>query len=131
MDWGDYVNDVQISSLRYCSSQDEICAMVVESFVRVDVPLLAQLCRRDGDSPNATPFGYTGSKLGETVSLKLNTRACGSSDLRSMEPPRRGVLCLLSEQQFVDCDAIDSACNGGASWMTASLNQPERDLHWE
>ena len=85
------MNDVQISSLQCCSDQDEIHATVVKSFVRVEVPLVrsscssvgATTCTGSGDPPSATPFCYTGSKLGETVNLKVNTFAseAGSFDL--------------------------------------------------
>ena len=91
MDLSDCVNDVQISSLQYCSDQDEIHATVVKSFVRVEVPLVRSSCSSvgattftgSGDPPSAAPFCYTGSKLGETVKLKVNTCAseAGSFDL--------------------------------------------------
>jgi len=91
VDLSDCVNDVQISSLQYCSDQDEIHATVVKSFVRVEVPLVrsscssvgATTCTGSGDPPSAAPFCYTGSKLGETVNLKVNTFAseAGSFDL--------------------------------------------------
>ena len=92
LDLSDCVNDVQISSFQYCSNQDEIHASVVKSFVCVEVPLVrsscssvcATTCTGSGDPPSPAPFGYTGSKLGEIVNLKVNTFASevGSFDLR-------------------------------------------------
>ena len=61
-------------------------AAVVKPFVRVDVPLVAQLCHsvhwRRRLSPNAASFCVTRSKLGETVNLKLNTPASELDKLR-------------------------------------------------
>ena len=65
------MNDVHISSLQYCSDQDEIHATVVKSFVRVEIPFVrsscssvgATTCTGSGDPPSAAPFCYTGSKL--------------------------------------------------------------------
>ena len=91
VDLSDCVNDVQISSLQFCSDQDEIHATVVKSFVRVEVPLVrsscssvgATTCTGSGDPPSAAPFCFTGSKLGETENLKVNTFAseAGGFDL--------------------------------------------------
>jgi prophage tail gpP-like protein len=91
VDLSDCVNDVQINSLQYCSDQDEIHATVSKSFIRVDVPLVRSSCSSVGattctgseDPPSAVPFCYTGSKLGETVNLKVNSfdSEAGSFDL--------------------------------------------------
>merc|ERR1712243_172364 len=91
VDLSDCVNDVQINSLQYCSDQDEIHATVSKSFIRVDVPRVrsscssvgATTCTGSGDPPSAVPFCYAGSKVGETVNLKVNSfdSEAGSFDL--------------------------------------------------
>merc|ERR1712012_1014524 len=70
---------------------DDIHATVSKSFIRVDVPLVrsscssvgSTTCTGSGDPPSAVPFCYTGSKLGETVNLKVNSfdSEAGSFDL--------------------------------------------------
>ena len=87
MDLNDCVNDVQVNSLRYCSDQDEIIDTVSKSFIRVDMPLVTSSCSSvremtctgSGDTPSASPFRYTGLKLGEKVN-SFNSEA-GSFDI--------------------------------------------------
>ena len=85
MDLNDCVNDVQVNSLRYCSDQDEIIDTVSKSFIRVDMPLVTSSCSSvremtctgSGDTPSASPFCYTGLKLGEKVnSFRLSMCCC-------------------------------------------------------
>ena len=90
IDLSDDVDDVQVNCLRYCTNRDEIHATVVEAFVRVDAPLVIQVCRRNDvrqkrRSSHAAPFGYTGSKVAASVNLKVNTSAseAGGFDLTS------------------------------------------------
>ena len=75
MDLSDCANDVQVNSLQYCLDQDEIHVTVSKSFIRVDMPLVTSSCSSvremtctgSGDTPSASPFCYTGLKLGEKV----------------------------------------------------------------
>ena len=102
VDLSDCVNDVQISSLQCCSDQDEIHATVVKSFVRVEVPLVrsscssvgATTCTGSGDPPSAAPFCFTGSKLGETLNLKVGTFASEAGSFDLMGNGLESISCL-------------------------------------
>ena len=66
VDFNDFVDEVQISSLQHCSDQDEIGPTLGKSFDREEVPLVRSwrssvgvtTCTGSGDHPSAAHFGY-------------------------------------------------------------------------
>ena len=54
----------------------------------------ATTCTGSGDPPSAAPFCYTGSKLGETVNLKVNTFASEAGSFDLMGNGLESISCL-------------------------------------
>merc|ERR1712209_108032 len=116
-----------------------------KSFVRVEVPLVrsscssvgATTCTGSGDPPSAVPFCYTGSKLGETVNLKVNSfdSEAGSFDLTGSG--LESISCLgksfsKSGQDLVadlsDCVSLASFQNSSTALTKIRLSPPSKSV---